>query len=117
MTTIAVILFAIAAAVGAMMAVQRLRGEPLPATGTALAHGGAAALALVLYVIATLGAETAPATAWWAIGLFVVAALGGATLFLGFHLRERDLPVPLVLVHGGVAVVAFALLLVAAFSG
>lgn len=116
MTTLAVILFAVAAAVGATMAVQRLQGKPLPSTGVALAHGGVAALALVLYIVATLGAETAPAAAWWAIGLFVVAALGGSALFLGFHLRERELPVPLVFVHGGVAVVAFVILLVAVFA-
>jgi hypothetical protein len=41
-----------------------------------------------------------------------VAALGGFASF-SFHLRRRALPVPLIAIHGLVAVVGFALLLVA----
>jgi hypothetical protein len=46
----------------------------------------------------------------------VLAALGGATLFLGFHLRQRALPIPLVIGHGLLAVTGFVLLLIALFS-
>lgn len=113
MGPLAAVLFAIAAVIGATMAVQRVRGVERPAMGMALAHGGIAALALVLYVVAVVTASSAEAISWWAIGLFVVAALGGSALFLGFHLRERPLPVPMVFVHGGVAVVGFVVLLVA----
>lgn len=113
MGPLAAVLFAISAVIGATMAVQRVRGVERPATATALTHGGIAAVALVLYVIAVVTASSVGALSWWAIGLFVVAALGGATLFLGFHLRERALPVPLVFIHGGVAVVGFVVLLAA----
>jgi hypothetical protein len=50
-----------------------------------------------------------------ALGLFIVAALGGFGLF-SFHLRKKDLPIPLVLVHAVVAVAGF-LSLVAAVAG
>lgn len=113
MLTTALILFLVAAGVGAAMAVQRLQGRPIPATGVALAHGGVAALALVLLIVAAIGDATISALAWWAVALFVAAALGGAVLFVGFHLRDRELPVALVLGHGGVALVAFVVLLAA----
>lgn len=117
MAVLATILFAVVAVVGAVMAVQRLRGTERPPTGVALAHGGVGAVALVLYIIA-LATTTAPPTAgWWAVGLFVLAALGGAGLFLGYHLRGRPLSVPLVLIHGGVGVIAFVVLLVALLGG
>lgn len=116
MAPLAAVLFAIAAGIGATMAVQRLRGVEQPAMGVALTHGGFAAVALVLYIVAVVGAASPPVAGWWAIGLFVVAALGGAVLFLGYHLRGQALPVPFVFVHGGVAVVGFLVLLFALFA-
>lgn len=116
MAPLAAVLFAIAAGIGATMAVQRLRGVEQPAMGVALTHGGFAAVALVLYIIAVVSASSPPVAGWWAIGIFVVAALGGAVLFLGFHLRGRALSVPLVLGHGGAAVVGFVVLLFALFG-
>lgn len=116
MLTIALILFLVAAGVGAAMAVQRLQGQPTPSTGVALAHGGVAAVALVLAIVGALGDTTISGLVWWAVALFVVAALGGAALFLGFHLRDRELPVALVLGHGGLALVAFVILLAAALG-
>lgn len=113
----AVILFAVAAVVGAYMAVQRLQGHPLPRTAVALAHGGVAAVALVVYIVAVAAADPTPTLGLWAIGLFVAAALGGATMFLGFHLRGRELPLVFVLGHGSLAVVAFVVLLAAVLAG
>jgi hypothetical protein len=37
-------------------------------------------------------------------------------VLLSFHLRMRPMPVPLVLVHGGVAVTAFVILLITLFG-
>ena len=51
-----------------------------------------------------------------ALGVFVLAALGGATIFVGFHLKERPLPIPLVIGHGLVAVTGFVLLLLSVFD-
>ena len=76
----------------------------------ALAHGALAAIALVLLIVAAIGGKAAT-TGKIALGIFVVAALGGFTLF-SFHLRKKELPLPLVVVHGLAAVVAFVILLV-----
>jgi hypothetical protein len=81
----------------------------------ALGHGAVAAtgLALLIYAAATTGL---PGLGQVALGLFVLAALGGATLFVGFHLREQALPIPLVLGHGLLALTALVLLLIAFFN-
>lgn len=117
MAVLATILFALVVVVGAVMAIQRLRGTERPPTGIAVAHGGVGAAALVLYVIALATTSDPPTAGWWAVGLFVVAALGGAGLFLGYHLRGQPLSVPLVLIHGGVGIIAFVVLLVALLGG
>lgn len=113
MAVTAAVLFALAALGGATMAGQRLRGQETPSGTLATVHGVAAAAGIVVYLIALFGADGAPTSGMVAITLFVVAALGGATLLFAFHLRERALPVWLVLIHGGIAVVAFGFLLVA----
>jgi hypothetical protein len=50
-----------------------------------------------------------------ALVIFVIAALGGFYLF-SFHLRSQVLPSPVVLIHGGAAVLAFVLLLLYLFG-
>jgi hypothetical protein len=42
--------------------------------------------------------------------VLIAAALGGATLFFGFHLREKALPIPLVFGHGLIALTGFIML-------
>ena len=51
-----------------------------------------------------------PTLALVALGIFVLAAAGGATLFIGFHLREKALPKPFVVGHGLLALVGVVLL-------
>jgi len=46
---------------------------------------------------------------------FVIAALGGFYLF-SFHLRRQALPIPVVIIHGLVAVISFVVLLVGIFA-
>jgi hypothetical protein len=108
----ATILFAIAALGGLAMAVIRLRGTPRPPTWLAMLHGLLAASGLVLlaYVALTVGV---PGLAQAAIGLFVLAALGGAYMNLGFHAKGLPLPVPVMIVHALVAVAGFVLLVLA----
>jgi hypothetical protein len=113
MLTIIVVLFAIAALGGVTLAFMRLREKPLPMP-LALVHGAVAAIALVLLIIAALGpAGSSPAKI--AVLIFVVAALGGFYLF-SFHVRDRKLPIPVVLIHGVAAVAGFATLLYAVFG-
>ena len=112
---IAAILFALAALGGATLAAIRLSGKPLPPLWMALGHGAVAAAGLItlLYIAAT---QSIPALAQYALGVFILAALGGATLFAGFHLRNKPLPIPLVIAHGAIAVCGFVLLLMAIFA-
>jgi hypothetical protein len=107
---LAVVLFALTAVLGATLAVRTVRGQDRP-TGIVLAHGGFAAAGLVVLIVVALG--DAPSLAGWALAVFAVAAAGGFFLF-GLDRSRRALPVPAVLGHGLVAVVAFLLLLAAA---
>jgi hypothetical protein len=109
--TIALVLFAVAAVGGLVIAVMRFKGKPYPPIGLALVHGAVAAAGLItLIALVAQGQQASGATT--ALVLFVIAALGGFVLFL-HHLRKVALPVWLVVVHALVAVTAFLILLFA----
>lgn len=110
----AAIVLGIAALGGLTLAGIRLSGTPRPPTWMALAHGAIAATGLVILIYAAVN-TTLPGLAQVALGVFILAALGGATLFLGFHLREKALPIALVLGHGLIAVTGYVLLLLSIF--
>lgn len=108
------ILFALAALGGLTLAVMHFRsgGRERPPTALAVGHGLVAAAALVLLIIGVLGAAAGSSTLpVVALAIFVVAALGGAYLFLGKHLRGQALPSAVVVVHGLAAVAGFLVLL------
>lgn len=115
----ALVIFAIAALGGVTLAVMHFRagGKEPPPTALALLHGLVAAVAVIFLLIAIgatpegFGAGFSSA-AIVALLLFVLAALGGAYMFLGKHLRGEALPTPVVIVHGLVAVAGFLALLV-----
>jgi hypothetical protein len=111
----AAIILALAALGGLTLAVIRLRGAPWPPTWMALGHGSVAALGVgwLIYVAVTTGL---PTLALVALGIFILAALGGVVLFLGFHMASKPLPVPLVIGHGLIAVTAYVLLLLTWFG-
>jgi hypothetical protein len=110
--TAAVVSFAIAALFGATMAVRHFAGKTPPAMALAVLHG--------IFVVCGFGALLG--VVWpnfhgretWALGGFALAAVGGSAMVLGW--RSNPLPSALVLVHGGVALIAFAILLVAFFG-
>lgn len=110
--TIPAVLFALAAVGGLVLAVQRFRGEPRPALPLALVHGLFAAAGLVTLALAVLGSEEVSGLAQAALVGFLVAALGGFVLFAN-HLQKKELPIPLVVIHALVAVLAFGMLVVA----
>ncbi len=112
--TLAAVLLAIAALGGVVMAIMRFTGRELPPMGLAVIHGLFAASGLIALLVAVIGAN-APTQATIAAGGFVLAALGGFFLF-SYHLRRQALPVPVVLVHGVVAVISFVLLLLGIFA-
>jgi hypothetical protein len=109
--TLPAVLFALAALGGVFMASLVFRGKPQPPMAIAIVHGLAAAAGLVALLLAVMGGNV-PGLAKAALVGFVVAALGGFVLF-AHHLQKKALPRPVVAIHGLVAVVAFAMLLVA----
>jgi hypothetical protein len=102
------VLFALAAVGGVTMLLMHLRSKKIP-TALAVGHGVLAAVALVLLILAVAGGG-ASGKLTIAVVLFVVAALGGFVLFAA-QLKGKPLSTPLIFIHGGVAVVAFVLLL------
>jgi hypothetical protein len=114
MLMIAVGLFAIAALGGVTMAVMHFRGKTPPPVALAVLHGVFAASGLVVLLLAVW--PQFGGRAGWALGLFLLAALGGFTLALGFHFRGKPLPSGLVAGHGVLAVIAFLILLTAVFN-
>ena len=111
----AAIVLALAALGGLTLAVIRLRGAPWPPMWLAHVHGIVAAtgVALLAYAAATTGI---PSLARIALGIFILAGLGGATLFLAFHRVSKPLPIPIVIGHGLLAVTGYVLLLVSYFG-
>lgn len=110
-----VALFAISAAGGLVMAAIRLGRKVNPPAWLAMLHGLLAASGLTLLAYATF-TTSVPAFAQYSLGLLVVAALGGLVLNLRYQWLNRPLPVGLMLGHAALAVLGFALLLMALFG-
>lgn len=112
MLTYAVIAFSVAALGGLLLASYVLRGQFAP-WALSLLHAGLGALGLVLVLLAILGGSAAHTQLAFAV--LVVAALGG--FYLAFlHLQKKIAPGGIVVVHAGVAVIGFLLLVNAVFS-
>ena len=114
MVKTAAFLFGLAALGGLTMAVMRLKGRPRPPDWLAMAHGllAAAGLTLLIFGAFTFGV---PYIAQVSIGMFILAAAGGAVVNLLYHARQLPLPIPLMSLHALLAVAAFALLLMGIF--
>lgn len=108
----AIILLGITALGGLVMAWQRWRGAARPPHWLAMLHGllAAAGLTLLLYTALTVGV---PALAQISIALFLLAALGGVWLNLRYHVNDIPLPKGIIVAHASLAVLAYALLLLA----
>jgi len=111
MLVYAVIVFAVAALGGLIMAASVLRSQ-LPPWALSLIHAGLGAAGLILVLLAVIGGAGRNATI--ALVILFVAALGGFFL-ASFHLRARPGPKPIVLIHASVAVIGFLLLAGTAF--
>lgn len=106
----AVVLFGAAALGGLVMAGIRFSGRPRPPSWLALLHGLAAAAGLTLLIFAAVTVGIPP-QAKLALGLLVIAAIGGLTINLLFHQKLKPLPKPMVIGHGLLAAAGFVLLL------
>ncbi|MEN6406619.1 MAG: hypothetical protein ABFC77_09120 [Thermoguttaceae bacterium] len=105
-----ILFFAIAAVGGVVLAAMRLKNQPMPAS-LAMTHGSLAATGVVLLLIAMAVCVKCSAVLAAALILFLVAAAGGVFMAVAFSMRKRTLPIPLMLAHGSLAVIAFLLLL------
>jgi hypothetical protein len=108
MVIYAIVIFAITAVGGGVLASSVLRGKLAPWAISVL-HALLGATGLVLLIFEVLrGAAPGRLTA--ALGLLVIAALGGFFL-ASLHLRKQIAPKAVVFVHAGVAVAGFLTLL------
>ena len=109
MIQLSLVLFAVAAVAGLIMAVMHFRGFSPPKPVLAALHGLFAASGLVVLLMALIktGFGGKPGIA---LGLLVVAALGGFGL-LSFHAKNQRLPSGLVVGHALLAVAGFLTLL------
>lgn len=113
MLAYALIIFAIAAVGGLVLAASVLRGRMAP-WALSIVHALLGATGLVLLLVVFLqGAASSRVTA--ALGLLVLAALGGFFL-ASFHMRRKIAPKAVVFIHAGVAVVGFLTLLSAVLA-
>src|SRR5262249_12242086 len=104
----ALIIFAIGALGGVMLATYVLRGQLAP-WALSLLHAavGAIGLLLLIYAAVTTGISR---TALAALVILAIAALGGFYL-ASIHLRGKVAQQPVVFIHAGVAVIGFLTLL------
>jgi hypothetical protein len=114
MLNIAIVLFAIGAVGGLVLASFVLRGRLAP-WALSLLHAALGAAGLILTAVVVLGGTSGVANIVpIALLVLVVAALGGFFL-ASYHLRKATPPSAVVLIHAGVAVIGFLMLLGGAF--
>jgi len=106
---VAAIVFAIAALGGIVLAAHVLRGKFAP-WALSLLHAALGAAGIVLVLVTVI--QGLRGNAALALGLFVVAALGGFFL-ASFHYRKQLPPSAVVVVHAVVALAGFGALLAA----
>lgn len=104
-----IVLFAIAATGGIVLAALHFGKKTLP-MWLALLHGLVAVSGVIVLIAALM--KLAGATLLVAgLALFAVAAIGGLTLFLGFYVHKKRLPSPIVILHALFAVAGFLMIL------
>jgi hypothetical protein len=106
MLTYAIVILALAAGGGLLLANSVLRGRQAP-WSLSLLHAGLGAAGLVVVLVAVLQGGTNAVRV--ALVILAVAALGGFYL-ASFHLRQVAAPKPIVVVHATAAVAGFLLL-------
>ena len=111
----ALALLTVVALGGVAMTLAQLAYDRNPPDWLAMLHGALAASALTLLLYARFTAGL-PAMADGGLLVLLLTAAGGVFLNLGYHAKARPLPVGIVLAHGGIAVMGYLMLLVAAFG-
>ena len=111
----AIVLLAVTALGGLLMAAMRFSGRPHPPTLITMVHGllAASGLTLILYTAFTTGL---PGGGWAGLALLLLAVLGGLVLNLRYHWERRELPMGLMLGHAGIAVAGFVVLAISVWN-
>jgi len=111
----ATVLFVLAALGGLVMAGIRFARTHNPPAWLAMLHGllAASGLTLLAYSVFT---GPVPPLATVALGLFLLAAGGGAVMSLAYKWRQRLLPSWLVIAHAVLAIAGFLSLLMATYA-
>ena len=109
MLTAALVVFAIAALGGIVLAAHVLRKNFAP-WALSLLHAALGAAGIILVLITVV--QGARGNVALALGLFIVAALGGFFL-ASFHYRKQLPPAVIVVVHAAIALAGFGTLLAA----
>ena len=111
----AIVLLAITALGGLLMAGMRFSGRPHPPSWLAMVHGllAGSGLTLILYAGLTSGM---PGGGWGGLVLLLLAVVGGLVLNLRYHWLNRELPMGLMLGHAGLAVLGFVVLAISVWN-
>jgi len=111
----AIVLLAITALGGLLMAGMRFSGRPHPPSWLAMVHGllAGSGLTLILYAGLTSGM---PGGGWGGLVLLLLAVLGGLVLNLRYHWENRELPMGLMLGHAALAVLGFVVLAISVWN-
>ena len=111
----AVVLLALTALGGLLMAGMRFSGRPHPPTLVTLLHGllAASGLTLILYPAFTTGL---PDGGWLGLVLLLAAVLGGLVLNLRYHWERLQLPIPLLLGHAAAAATGLVVLAISVWN-
>lgn len=107
-----IILFAIAAALGLIL-IRKVFADEHTSRPVVYIHGIAAVLALILLIISYINQGNS--LMMISILIFIIAALGGFIMF-SRDMAGKPFPKWLAAVHSSAAVIAFVLLLLAAFT-
>jgi hypothetical protein len=111
----AIVLLAVTAVGGLLMAGMRFSGRPHPPSFIAMVHGllAASGLTLILYAGLTSGM---PGGGWGGLALLLLAVVGGLVLNLRYHWQKLELPMGLMLGHAGLAVLGFVVLAISVWN-
>lgn len=108
----ALILFGVTALGGMGLAGLRLSGMEIPPTWMAILHG-ILALTSIITLALTASRLTLSTMGNIALTAFVLAAIGGAVMFFGYHLQGEALPIPVMLAHAAAAFTGLFVLIAA----
>jgi hypothetical protein len=108
MLTYAIVIFAVAAVGGLILASSVLRNKLAP-WALSIVHALLGAAGLIVLIVMLLQGSTGGRLSA-ALALLVIAALGGFFL-ASFHLRKKIAPKAVVIVHASIAVIGFLTLL------